>query len=140
MTVTPAMIAELRRKVAESDSTTYTDYDLKTVIARFPGEDENGQPPYDGTNGTNPPIPRTNPYWMPTYDINRAAAEVWGEKAADLYCKINISEDGQSIQARQLYENALSQARFWQARRRVGTVELITAPDSRIRNLGYQDT
>lgn len=133
MTVTPEHIARLRRMVAEPDSTTYTDYDLKTVIARYPVTDDNGQEPYDGTTGARPPAPVVNPYWLPTYDLARAAAEVWDEKAAALAAKFDFSEDGQSFRQSQQHAHAVQQAVYWLKRRRVGAVELVPAADSRIR-------
>lgn len=136
MTVTAEHIARLRRMVAEPDSTTYTNDDLRAVIARYPVDDDNGQSPTNGATGANPPAPYVNPSWIPTYDLARAASEVWGEKAAALACKVDVSEDGQSIKLSQKYDHAAAQAAYWHKRRRLQSVDLVPAGTNRQSNEG----
>lgn len=137
--ITADMLARLRRMVAEPDSTTYTNDDLRSVIARYPSDDDNGYTPYQGTRGASPATQIVNPSWVPTYDLARAAAEVWTEKAAALSTKVDFSEDGQSVKLSQQHTQALAQAQYWWKRRRAGSIVLITAPDSRARGEAAYD-
>lgn len=88
MTATAAMIAELRRMVDEPTTTTYSDVLLTTYIERYPLMDERGVDPYWYDTSTDPPTQTATVGWYPTYDLHRAAADVWDEKAsavAELY-------------------------------------------------------
>lgn len=133
MTVTPEMVARLRALVAEPSSTTYTYDDLERCIARYPVADLNGYEPYNGVTGYNPPVPRINPAWVATYDLNRAAADVWDEKAGALAELFNFATSGQRFDEEQKYKHAVERAAHFRSKRRRGSIELITAPDSRIR-------
>ncbi len=61
-------VASLRRMVAEPGTATYTDAILRDIIARYPFQDATGRGPVDTG-------------WIPRYDLNAAAADVWDEKA-----------------------------------------------------------
>ena len=62
-------VLRLRRMTAITGSQTYTDAMLIESIQRYPVEDADGYAPDDDQ-------------WEPTYDIARAACEIWAEKAA----------------------------------------------------------
>lgn len=113
MYVSAELIAELRRKVAEPTSRCYSDDDLAAWIKRFPLRDADGyEPQIQGATGW-----ITNPAWTPRYDLNRAAARIWQEKAAPQTVNYDYSADGVSLQRSQAYEQAMKQARYFNARR-----------------------
>lgn len=76
-------IAELRRKISEPDTTTYSDADLNTRI--------------DEANG----------------DVNGVAGVIWQEKASQYSEMVDISEAGSSRKNSQLMKNALEMASFY---------------------------
>ena len=81
-TPTTDMIARLRRMTAEPlTSDTYTQGDLQAVIERYPVLDANGTEPDDYG-------------WLGAWDLNRAAADVWDEKASLLATDFDFAADG----------------------------------------------
>ena len=48
-------------------------------------------------------------------DLNRAAADVWTRKAARFSGMVNVTESGSSRSLSQLYDHALSMAKFYGA-------------------------
>lgn len=120
------MIARVRRMVVEPDETTYTDEAMAVYIEEHPLVDLNGQKPtilgYSEFNeqlglslyGSLVP----NPYWIATYDLNAAAADIWDEKAAALVANGAIYEtDSAHLQA-------MRQVRHYASRRAVRTTEM----------------
>lgn len=81
---TEDQIAELRRKISEPDTTTYSDDDLNTRL------DANGG------------------------DTDKVAAIIWREKAASYSELVDISEAGSSRKNSQLYQNALAMAKTYE--------------------------
>ncbi len=63
--------------------------------------------------------------WTPRYDLNRAAAEGWRQKAAMLAGRFNFSADGASYDVSQAYDNCLKQVAQYQ-RRIVGSAGVRT--------------
>lgn len=78
-----AQIADLRRKISESDETTWTDDALAALI--------------DAANG----------------DLDSVASSIWEEKAASYAELVDISEAGSSRKNSQLYSNALKMAKHY---------------------------
>lgn len=116
MSATAEMIAQVRRMVAEpNDVAPYTDAVVTSVIEQYPLIDNLGEEPF--TEGGDP-----NSDWIPTYDLSAAAAQVWTEKAGTLAGGFDFSTADQSFKRSQAYEQAMSQARFWQSRRAVKTI------------------
>lgn len=113
MAATPDMIAELRRKIAEPTEVTYTDVALAALIERYPLMDKQGQESLI-TSGLDS---IANPDWIPTYDLNSAAADVWLEKAASLSTNYDFSDIGSSYTLNQLHTNALKMHRYFRSRR-----------------------
>lgn len=123
MAATSDQIAQLRRMCAEVGGETYSDDQLKAVIEGFPTVDERGEVAVGGWDGsTEPPTPILNACWIPTYDMAAAAAMIWEEKAAVLQSGYDFNADGGSYQRSQMFLQAMSQARYWRSRRKVGTV------------------
>lgn len=126
--VTAANIADLRRMVAELDTANYSDADLTTMIEKYPMLDEAGEDPYS-LSGTAIPVRVTNPKWIPTYNLNLAACEVWEHKAALLAGKFDFSADGGQFSRSQAYNQALQMAKYYRGRGGISTITQIKKPD-----------
>jgi hypothetical protein len=126
--VTAAQIADLRRMVAEPTTTTYSDLTLTAIIERYPHMDEQGEDPFTLSSDT-PPVHVANANWMPTYDLNAAAADVWQEKAGALAGNYDFSADGGNYSRSQGAKMALDQARYYRSRRAPTTMRLVKYPD-----------
>jgi len=115
MDVSAELVAELRRKVAEPTARTYSDDDLIAWIRKFPLRDADGyEPQIQGATGW-----IVNSAWSPRYDLNRAAARIWQEKAAALSTNYDYSADGASLQRSQPYQHAMQQAAYFNSRRAI---------------------
>jgi len=128
MAATAAMIAELRRIVAEPTADTYSDDQLATYIERYPLLDELGQEPYTWDYSTQPPTEDANALWIPTYDLYAAAVHVWEEKASLQVGNYDFSADGGSYSRSQHYQMCMKQARHCAARRQPGTIRQVVEP------------
>lgn len=117
MTVTTAQVNQLRRMTAELSQDSYSDVLLENCIGRQAIRDRKGQEPTLWDSSTIPPSSTVNPYWIPTYDLNAAAAEIWLEKAAQLADRIDLLADGSRYSSSQLYEHAQRMARHYGSRR-----------------------
>lgn len=125
--VTAAEIAQVRRMVAELDTANYTDEQITTYIEMYPMLDELGEEPYfyDGVIPTKYP----NEAWIPTYDLNNAAADIWQEKAALLAGKYDFTADGGSYSRSQAYNQAMSMSKFYRGRGSAKTIKQVKVPD-----------
>lgn len=101
--------------VAEPGQGTYPDDILRAILERFPTPDADGLRPDESA-------------WVEGYDLNAAAQEIWGQKAAAAACKVDLSADGVSRSLSQLNTQALKMAAFYGARRRPGTIVLEVEP------------
>lgn len=115
MGISASMIATVRRMVAESTSTTYSDSVLEDVIAKYPLIDTFGYFTDDDD-------------WTATYDLNAAAAQIWAEKAAGLADRFDFSADGGNFSRSQEFEQATRMAAFFKARRSLRSTRLILSP------------
>ena len=109
-------IQRLRRMIAEPTSNVYTDDDLESYIESYPVMDANGIDPTYLDFSTTPPTATERDDWIPTYDLNAAAAEIWEEKAAALQDKYDFAADGGSYHRSQAYEQACSMAGKYRSR------------------------
>lgn len=130
MAATAAMIARVRRMtgLVGTSAAEYSDADLTTIIETYPLLDELGSEPYTWDSSTEPPTQEANDDWIPTYDLNAAAAAIWQERAASLADNFDFSADGGSYQRSQAYEQYMKQARFYMARRSARAVATIKWP------------
>ena len=119
MTVSADLIAQLRRMIAESGSTTYSDAELEAVIEKYPLIDANGFFPDNDDDLDD---------WDPTYDLNAAAAQIWAEKAAAVAANFDFSADGATFHRSQEFEMATRMAAFYKARRSMRSTRLILSP------------
>lgn len=129
MAASADMIAKLRRMIVESGSTTYTDGDLAGYIEQYPIPDSFGYQPFL-TSGAGVTI--GSALWTPTYDLNRAAADLWDEKAAALACNYNMTADGATLNRSEAYEHACQRARHFRSRRNMGTITLRPEPRANV--------
>jgi hypothetical protein len=121
MAATDAQIARLRRLVNEPDDTTYEDADIAGYIEAYPLRDERGKDPYTWDASATPPEQTANESWIPTYDLNAAAADIWDEKAAILAGDFDFSADGGNYSRSQAYEQAMGRVKYFRGRRRAKT-------------------
>ena len=98
------LIAELRTMIAEPTTATYSNADLAALVARYPLIDQYEQEPNDLT-------------WIPTYDLNAAAANLWGKKAAAFAGLYDFTADGGTFHRSQAAQEMRKQARYYSARR-----------------------
>lgn len=128
MSATAAMVAELRRMVAEPDETTYTDEILTGMIERYPLIDERGEQPYTWLTSTTPPTQDVNEDWLATYDLHAAAGLIWAEKATALAGNYDFSADGGQFVRHQAYDQFMQMARHHNARRASRTIQAVAWP------------
>lgn len=132
MAATAAQKAQLRRMVNEPLTTTYSDVLLATYIETYPVTDVRGESPFVEPFGIYdtvvPGALAANDDWTPTYDLNAAAADIWSEKAATLAGGFDFSTDGQSFSRSQAYQFAMTQSRYFRARRAKRTIQLTPSP------------
>ena len=114
---TPALVLidQFRRMVAEPTQDTYTDSLLSAALMRYPLPDASGYLPTDTA-------------WVGAWDANRAAAEVWEEKAAALAGDFDFTADGGSYQRSQAHAHMMQMARMYRARRQTGVLVLQAQP------------
>ena len=128
MSATAAQIAQVRRMVNESDDDTYDDDAITVYIESYPSIDERGEIPWTWDTLTEPPTKDPNENWLPTYDLNAAAADVWTEKAGIVAVDFDFDADGGRYTRSQVYEQYMKQARHYRARRKMGTTRLHMYP------------
>jgi len=128
MSATSAMVEKLRRMVDEPTTTTYSDDDLEGYIEDYPVIDAIGNDPFDIDYTTTPPTISENSYWIPTYDLHAAAAEIWEEKAAAIADEFDFSADGGNYSRKQRYENFMNKARHHLARRSAKASKIHVSP------------
>ena len=109
------LIDQLRRMVAEPAQDTYTDDLLSALLLRYPLPDASGYAPTDTA-------------WAGAWDANRAAGDVWEEKAAALAGDFDFSADGGRYSRSQAHAQALQMARMYRGRRSTGALVLQAQP------------
>jgi hypothetical protein len=126
MPVTAAQLEQFRRMVAEPTAATYTDDVLESYIEARPVMDARGVPWEDWNYSATPPTLGINPNWLPTYDMNAAAADIWDEKAANAASCISFSADGASYSLAEKIANYSKMASKYRSRARIGSVKLVS--------------
>ena len=105
MSASAADKARIRRMTNELTTTTYDDILIGAYIEAWPLVDVNGKTA--GDDG-----------WVVSYDLHAAAADIWDEKAAARVDKHDYSADGASYSSDQMYQNAITQARYHRSRQK----------------------
>jgi hypothetical protein len=121
-------IAELRRMVNEPTTTNYSDAVLAGIIEKYMMMDQNGVDALYVNHGTTPPSFTLDTTWMPTYDLNASAADIWAEKAAKLTEKIDFAADGGNYSQSQAHAMAMKQANYYAKRRKCRSVNVLKYP------------
>jgi hypothetical protein len=128
MAASAAQIAQVRRMVVEPTAVTYTDELIQGFIEAYPLLDVLGTDPFRIDYTTTPPTQIEQTGWIPTYDLNAAAAAIWEEKAGVFSQDFDFQADGASYSRSQAYEQAMKQARYYRARRALGTIQMVAVP------------
>lgn len=123
-------IAELRRMIAEPTTATYSDVLLASLIERRVVPDARGVDPLVLDYTTSPPTWTASTLWIPTYDLNACAADIWEEKAAAVACQIDYTADGASNAMSQRHKQFSATAQRFRSRScpgalRMARVELV---------------
>lgn len=145
MSATAAMLATVRRYVAEADdSNGYTDDVLNGIIEDYPLLDERGEEPYTFDTSTQPPTQDANEDWIATYDLHAAAAQVWEEKASNVAHLFTFSADGGQYVRSEAFKQMMQMANYHRARRVPGTRPMVmwpkpTANNQVVGNLAEQE-
>lgn len=131
MAASADMVKRLRRMIAEPTVATYSDAELVVYIESYPLHDLAG-------NASD------HDDWTARYDLNHAAAEIWGEKAGAPTQDFDFHADGGVYQRSQVYEQCMKQARYYASRKAVGSVKVHVEPqpvtfESWIGNLAEED-
>ena len=117
MAATAAMAAKLRKMVDEPLETTYDDDLIDDYIETYPLIDFVGTSPQEVDFSTTPPTISERDEWIPTYDLNAAAADIWEEKAAAIADEFDFSADGGRYDRSNKYEQYMSKSRYHSSRR-----------------------
>ena len=88
----------LRRMTAAAESPALTDQEITDLLTLWARPDSAGRLP--GDTG-----------WVPTYDLNGAAAEGWRWKAGKVAGNFNFAADGQTVSKAELIEHCLRMER-----------------------------
>lgn len=134
MAASAAMITQVRRWTKEPSippTGTYADADIAAIIELFPLLDERGVAPYWYDTSTDPPTQTATTGWYPTYDLHRAAAHVWDEKAALLAEEVDRPYQGPgpgTHRETQPRDFALAMARYHRSRASASTIQLVQWP------------
>lgn len=121
--------ARVRRMTGASVST-YPDTELAKYIERYPVQDVNGNEPYLEPTVyyvVQAPL-EVNLDWVPTYDLNAAAADILEELATAAVGNFDFAADGGSYQRSQVYENLMRQARAFRSRAVATSTEVKPSP------------
>lgn len=117
MAATAAMAAKLRRMVDEPTADTYDDDLIDDIIETYPLIDAIGTKPQEIDFSTSPPTISERDEWIPTYDLNAAAADIWEEKAGAVADEFDFAADGGNYSRSQKQEQYMSKSRFHLSRR-----------------------
>jgi hypothetical protein len=124
MTATAAQISTLRRMTDEPTIATYSDVQMQAFIEACPLVDELGTIPYSWDLSTDPPTKISTPQWIPTYDLNKAAGEVWGEKAAAVAESFTFSADGGDYDLNAKHTQYMKMASMYRSKRAMRQVPM----------------
>lgn len=129
MTVSAAMIADVRRMVNEPTEAIYTDEIITSIIEKYPVIDELGTLPYYWDYAGGVPTKVENTAWVDTYNLNAVSADIWEEKAATLAGRFDFSADGGSYTRSQAYTQAFNMAKYYRGRSGIKSIRLLKSPE-----------
>lgn len=99
-----AALDELKLITAWDSAPALTEAELNATLARSALPDESGVLP--SASG-----------WVPTYDLNAAAAEAWLIKAARASPTVEVDPPGSGIYTSKVFENCRAMARIYAGKR-----------------------
>jgi hypothetical protein len=102
--------------ISEATDATYTDADLATYIETYPVIDADGNAPDDADWDSS------------SLDLNAAASTIWTEKAVTLAGNFDFTADSATFNRSQAYAQYMKMARFYNARRQPGTIQVVVSP------------
>lgn len=102
-------IARLKRVTAATVDPKMQDADIVDALVQYALVDSAGVLPGDAG-------------WLETYDLNGAAAEVWGWKEAAASAMVAINADGSQLNLAQITDHCRSQKLYYQNQRGWGTI------------------
>jgi hypothetical protein len=97
-------------------------------IEKYPLLDTLGEEPFLWIAGV-PPTSTINTEWIPTYDLNAAAADIWDEKAATVAANYDFSADGGTYNRKQQFDMYSQQGRHYRSRRVIRTIRMVQSPE-----------
>lgn len=122
-------ITTLRRFIGDTGaSPAYTDEQISEVIARYPTVDFDGKEPTRLADDGSSVVP--NEYWLPTYDLHAAAADLWNEMAAGYITQHDFSADGGQYSRSQIYQQMMARSRYHNSRRKGKIIKVKPQSDS----------
>ena len=143
MAATADEIMQLRRMTGEVSNSTYYDNILSGYIERYPLNDARGEAPYDWDTSSEPPTRDANENWIPTYDLNAAAALIWEEKASAYITDYDFSADGATLNRSQAFRHMMAQAGYYRSKRAITTVtqymDIADTEDEWVANAAEED-
>lgn len=122
MAATADEIMRLRRMTGEVSNSTYYDSVLSEYIEAYPLNDARGEEPYEWDTTTEPPTRDDHDEWVPTYDLNAAAARIWEEKATEYIADYDFTADGATLNRSQAFKHMMAQAGYYRSKRAAGTI------------------
>lgn len=132
MTIDADMIVSLRRMIAEPTEVNYSDDDLIEMIENNAVTDQYGRSPFLSDFSTTPPTIIPNPDWLPTYDLNRTASEIWEAEAANVADEFDFSADGGDYRRSQKYQQAINMVSLYRSRSMARSVMFKKYPRERV--------
>lgn len=103
-------LAELTRRIVPSEIPTIGTADVTAILGNARRADSEGRSVDD-------------PEWVPTWDLDAAAAEGWAVKAGKAANLYSFTEDGQRFDRAAIYRHCIEQSRLY-GRRLVGFFHL----------------
>lgn len=122
MAATAVQIARVQRMTDTTESSVYTGEVVAGYIERYPLLDERGEEPYTWDTSTSPPAQTENGDWIPTYDLNAAAADIWGEKAGGKVDDFTFGADGANYSLSDVIKHYQERERHYRSRRSARTI------------------
>lgn len=113
MAASRAQIEHVRNMTTE----TLDDDQIGEIIERYPLRDERGTPPYTWDTSTTPPTQDANDDWIPTYDLNAAAADIWEQTAATYAAHFDFETNDQKFDRSQKHAHAMKMVRHFRSKR-----------------------
>ncbi len=117
MSATAAMAARLRRMVDEPTEATWDNDAIDAYIETYPLIDALGTDPQEVDFSTTPPTISERDEWIPTYDLNAAAADIWEEKASSIADEFTFAADGGRFDRSKKFEQYMAHSRKFLSRR-----------------------